>query len=84
MEEQILKIIRNDKIFLQGHSEECAKEITSHIMEFIEWMNWEDENDDFHFIKDYTTKTWLNADNALIGCTLEELYLYWLTNINKS
>ena len=48
---------------------------------FINWLEWEDDNDDYHFIKDYTTNKWLNADENMKEYSLFELYQYWQTNI---
>ena len=49
--------------------------------EFVEWINWEDDKDDFHFARDYTTNTWMNCDQKMKAYTTDELYQYWLDNI---
>jgi hypothetical protein len=89
MKEQILKIIEED-IKQIGWSEygnplyngfqHKAKEITSHIMKFIEWLT------DFsnHEI-DRVGTGWriLTAKEYFKERNIEEVYQYWLTEINK-
>jgi uncharacterized protein YbbC (DUF1343 family) len=75
MEESILKII-------ESHYPEdidvVAKEITSHVMEFIEWLGE-------HY--NYGRKSWMvrYADQRIRynWKTTEEVYQYWLKNIYK-
>lgn len=50
---------------------------------FIEWVIWDDDSDDFHFIRDYTTYKWLNADEDMKPYTTDELFYYWVKNIKK-
>jgi hypothetical protein len=69
-------------------TEFATEEVESAIAEtypkkFIEWINWEDDNDDFHFIRDYTTNTWLNAEENMKSLTTDEVYQYWLTQVRK-
>jgi hypothetical protein len=45
MEEEILKIIKNHFYNVDGTPEKSAKEITSHIMEFLEWLKSDCEGD---------------------------------------
>ena len=82
MEEKILEIIKTNRIFLQGHSELCAKEITAHVREFIEWiginygfnelslremdMKWIYPIEPVSFSDEFTT---------------DELFQYWLDNV---
>ena len=49
--------------------------------EFVEWINWEDDRDDFHFIKDYTMNLWLNADEDMLGYNTDELFDYWQSKV---
>jgi hypothetical protein len=80
MEEQILKIIKTNQIFLQGHCEKAAKEITEHVFEFIKWIVKEDV---FFEHKDY----WLKCDESdhqtKKHYTIEEVYQYWLKEVKK-
>ena len=85
MEEQILKIIvKHYDIFGKEPfpMATTAKEITSHVMEFIEWLMW---NDDEKFtqgcIKDEKGLRAVDDDNN--EWTLDELYQYWLNNIKN-
>ena len=87
MKDKIIEIL---DLYAMGFSETreaAAKEITALINEnyvprdFVEWINWEDEKDDFHFIRDYTTNTWMNADEKMRPYDLNGLLQYWKTNI---
>ena len=51
--------------------------------EFVEWINWEDDRDDFHFIKDYTMNLWLNADEDMLGYNTDELFDYWQSKVKN-
>ena len=89
MEEKILEIILSETIFLQGHSESCAKEITAHVFEFIEWLAYYSQADiDLIGYWDAETQT-----NEKVFCkhgsrsvihdamSLKEVYEYWITNV---
>jgi hypothetical protein len=89
MKEQILKIIDELKVILTGEypfnveidsKKKAAEEITSHIMKFIEWLT------DFsnHEI-DRVGTGWriLTAKEYFKERNIEEVYQYWLTEINK-
>jgi len=85
MEEQILKILikykTQKKIYdIADPEERSAKEITSMVMEFIEWLDF--GTHDFY----------LNAEEGQTGYyqegshtiyTIEEVYNHWLTNVKK-
>jgi len=78
MEQQILEILKGNYYPLGelDDDEMCAKEITAHIFEFIEWINREAET---HY-----NGTWYGVNNMIEGtCSTQELYQYWLTNIKK-
>lgn len=89
MEDQILKIFAenaNDanngqsSVIIDDEWSDVAREITSHVMEFIEWwmfgshpfITWFDEKGQF-ITDEIEPKRW----------TIEEIYLYWLNNIKK-
>ena len=83
MEEQILKIITSDGAKLADNGtvelwypDECAKEITDHVMEFIEWLT--------STCIGTHPETWMfNSDKESYLFTDYEAYNYWLTNIKK-
>ena len=89
MEEQILKIIKDNECgFDDGYGGtidavaddsyfDVAKEITSHIMEFIEWIKTDCCFNDYGDL--------IINDNRLpdVILTTEQLYEYWLKNIKK-
>ena len=78
MEEQILKIIRDHFYNVNGTPEKSAKEITSHVMEFIEWLKdfCHIEIDDFVFYWVVEVET-----HVIEAMDTETAYQYWLTNI---
>jgi hypothetical protein len=92
MEEQILKIIMKYHIdlFMQamGRGYETdkeafiplVKEITSHVMEFIEWIIADVVIDSMEPQK---YEIYSPSDRIDIVYTTEELYKYWLTNIKN-
>jgi len=61
--------------------EQQISEEESYPREFVEWINWEDDRDDFHFIKDYTMNLWLNADEDMLGYNTDELFDYWQSKV---
>ena len=60
---------------------ESQSEEESYPKEFVEWINWEDDRDDFHFIRDYTMNLWLNADEDMLGYNTDELFDYWQSKV---
>jgi hypothetical protein len=79
---------RIKELLVEFGNEFARQEVEAAIAEtypkkFIEWINWEDDNDDFHFIRDYTTNTWLNAEENMKSLTTDEVYQYWLTQVRK-
>lgn len=87
MEEQILKILNknlNATPIGKGHSitgiVASTKEITSHMMEFIQWFGMNCEGS--------TLNTWVLFTESLQIIaefhSSEEMYKYWITNIHKS
>jgi hypothetical protein len=78
---QTVKCKLCNKFALEISVLESQSEEENYPKEFVEWINWEDENDDFHFIKDYTTNTFLNADENMKAYTIAELFDYWKSNI---
>jgi hypothetical protein len=77
MEEDILKILLTQWPFFLGKR---AKEITSHIMKFIEWVGencfkYEGNKDGWIIITD-------SSHDIEIG-TSEQLYKYWEKHIDK-
>jgi hypothetical protein len=86
MEEEILKIIRhndfkesNDNASPDRKRMDAAKEITSHIMEFIEWVLL----DTTPFQYDGEICLTFSDENGLDTKTIPESYVYWLNNIKK-
>lgn len=79
MEEQILSIIEDSVFAPEGENIQrvAAKEITSHIMEFIEWIR------QYCYFDDYGDL--MINDNTLpeVSLPTEELYQYWLNNVKK-
>lgn len=79
MEEQVLKILKKNYVPLgeTDDDETCAKEIESHVMEFIEWLReWTEPR----------VNGWAILDDDLGGYTTKpigEVYQHWLTNIKK-
>ena len=61
--------------------ESQIREEESYPREFVEWINSEDDRDDFHFIKDYTMNLWLNADEDMLGYNTDELFDYWQSKV---
>ena len=88
MEEQILKIIEKNLVTYHGEIigqgiMDTSKEITSHIMEFIEWITGNDHwpvtwtGNGIFRIKQYPiVESWEER-------SIEEVYQFWLTNIKK-
>jgi hypothetical protein len=78
MEEQIFKII--DKLFFAPtiDTDECAKEITAHVFEFIEWFTGESSPVSVLYGKQVERFATTDKDY-----TIEELYQYWLNNIKS-
>lgn len=79
MEKDILKIIKRNE-----WSDVAAKEITSHIMEFIQWTI------NFRFGDNTTRYSWnenlwtINFHDGLIDTLpIEEVYQYWSKNVKK-
>ena len=90
MEKKILEILNKKVTEMAGHSfligiyssvcPSLAKEITSHVMEFIKWINenmsknliWYDPVNDTYELFDWDYEYSLN-----------ELYQYWLNNIKS-
>jgi len=69
------KRLYNELAALESQSE------VSYPREFVEWINWEDDRDDFHFIKDYTMNLWLNVDEDMLGYNTDELFDYWQSKV---
>ena len=75
MEEQILEIIRSRRNFSK-----MAEDITSHIMEFIEWAKTQCRPA-LHCNKWYV---YGSANDEEPFKTSEELYQYWLNNVKHA
>jgi hypothetical protein len=75
MEERIRQIIWENK----PSQSKAAKEITEHIMEFIEWIG---ENE-FYRNKGKDGQWIFKSEPYIVWKTDEELYQYWLTNIKE-
>lgn len=73
----------SEMIFVKAHpfAKNAAKEITTHVFEFIEWLH-NSESVDWDWLTDLPTQ---KTDYFLKGemVTLNELYLYWLHNIKQ-
>ena len=76
MEEKILEIIKRYDEMAFSRPSECAKEITAHVMEFIEWIV---ENN----TKEPKWRAFLLDLLGTKSYTTEELYQYWLNNVKK-
>jgi hypothetical protein len=86
MEEQVFKIMTNELHPMAGHDwligldsldcKFCSNRITSHVIEFIEWII----KDPYTFKSNYIDCSFYNSDTR-IHYTLEELYQYWLKNV---
>ena len=74
MEKDILKIIKRNE-----WSDVAAKEITSHIMEFIQWTI------NFRFGDNTTRYSWNENlyDGLIDTLPIEEVYQYWSKNVKK-
>ena len=85
MKEKILEIIQDKvelslsgnykSVYIDG-ADNAAKEIASHIMEFIEWIG---ENN----TKEPKWRAFLLDLLGTKSYTTEELYQYWLNNVKK-
>ena len=73
MEEQIYNIIKSN-----GSFDMSAKEITTHVMEFIEWK---DNNVDFD-IEDQLYMVMVET-HIVEWVQLKKVYKYWLNNVKK-
>jgi hypothetical protein len=81
MEEKILEIIDNHTDEVDGHVydyEVVAKEITTHVFEFIEWIGESAERMNHLW---YVYQLAVEEKDACL--TTEELYQYWLKEIKK-
>jgi hypothetical protein len=83
MEEQILKIIERDitqigwdqyGFLIYNGFQHKAKEITSHVMEFVDWIRSEPP-----VLVEKTQWTFLDQ----ISWTTEKVYNYWLTEVKN-
>jgi hypothetical protein len=74
MEEQILKIIESNYNYPEGATM-SAKEITSHVMEFIEFIrtNCEGMDQGWNYYEKVTSIRYFG--------TTGKLYQYWLTHV---
>jgi hypothetical protein len=77
MEDKILSIIKTDKIFLQGHSEDAAHKITMMMTSFITWLYVRCHQ---FVLKDKDKAIFYNIDDKTTW-TLEEVFIYWDDNI---
>jgi hypothetical protein len=81
MEEQLLKIIlrcENKSSYSTVGELKAAKEITSHVFEFIEWLRYNCEGS--------TKGQWWYYDVSAQAGTMftnEEGYMFWFNNIYK-
>jgi len=93
MEEQILEILKKRMIYpdLQDRLKMTltlmSEDITSHIMDFIEWLTWHDHP--FTIEGDEEgNPIWSKHDDKFnrIGCFIgiEEVYQYWLNNVKHA
>lgn len=77
MEKQILKIVRDHYYNYDSTPEECAKEITAHVFEFIEWVGMNcfryELTGEWQYIVSPMEDKFFNST--------DELYLYWLENV---
>jgi len=86
MEEQMLKIIKSHNGF-ESWQRNSAKEITSHVMEFITWLMWKDHpfciegDEEGNPIWGKYDKNFNRIGNFL---GINEIYQYWLTNISDT
>ena len=71
MERQIFEILDRTIYYMDHDRKRTAKEITSHIMEFIEW------------IRNSNSLNKKLADWVYDKITTGELYEYWLTNVKQ-
>jgi hypothetical protein len=80
MEDQILKILQSSgKKFLY----EDAKEITEHIMEFIEWLTINTMRATTYSPMFYLLKFPEHHADTSKELHIKEVYEYWLNNVNK-
>jgi len=82
MEEMIFKIMKTSVGFISRGQiwlfREIAKEITSHMIEFIEWVT--SAKSPMAILYGDQPKRFADKDNDY---TIEECYKYWLNNIKK-
>jgi hypothetical protein len=87
MEEKILEIIKRYDEMAFSRPSECAKEITAHVMEFIEWAKsncmtgFKDMKDGMMWGLYDDLHPWDNVPRKWYSS--EELYQYWLNNVKK-
>jgi hypothetical protein len=91
MKEKIIEILNNntkqedvDGIYTAPVTNpfQSAKEISTHVMEFIEWIGLNTMTDRIsrHKIKYMTS----DMDSPAVWLTLSELYEYWLKNVKDA
>jgi hypothetical protein len=84
MEKQILELLKKNCYPLGelDDDEQAAKEIDKlthdHYMRFMEWLSAKELT-----YKSLSKKYYFDADNGYYEITVEELYHYWLANIEK-
>ena len=78
MEEQVKLII--DKWSLGMVHDDCAKELTSMVMEFIEWLEFGDHK---FYPNAEKNKTGYYTEGSHRIYTTNELFEYWINNIRK-
>lgn len=71
MEERIFEILTSME---NDSSRSCAKEITSHIMEFIEWLIRQKI-----YYYNTTTQSW--ETYTVANVSWNEVYLYWINDV---
>jgi hypothetical protein len=86
MEEQIYKFIMQGYFktsSIEDPDKRVAKNIYKHFMKFLRWLDF----DQIMFTTwDETGERYATVDEDFMPVkyyTIEEVYLYWLTNINK-
>lgn len=76
MENEILKIMLSKNDWYQDKSS-TAKEITSHIMDFIEWLTSQSDFEKLNY------NDWYENYSVNTRKTTKKLYQYWLNHIKK-
>jgi len=85
MEEKILEILNKTLYYMDHDRRRTAKEITVHVMGFIEWLGI--MQNEIWWNKFHNRWDWISSSETtenITQYTTNQIYQFWLTNIKDS